>query len=458
MREQIITYIRSHQRQSLEQLFQLLRIPSISTDPDQALELQRCAHTLAEHLQAFGMEHAQVLPTDGHPVVYADWLYAPDAPTVLIYGHYDVQPVDPLEQWQSAPFEPEIRDGRIYARGASDDKGQLFAHVKAIEAYLKENGRLPINLKCVFEGEEEIGSAHFHAFLEQHQERLKADVVLISDTGMFASGMPTICYGTRGLAGAQIDLEVSSRDLHSGGFGGTVANPIQVLAEMIAALKDKNGRITIPGFYDDVLELQELEKKKIAALNFDDEAFRQSIDAPALVGEQGFTTLERRWARPTLDVNGILGGFTGDGTKTIIPSKAMAKVTMRLVPNQEPTKIVQAFTDYVQHIVPESVRINVSGEFGVKPYLTPIDHPVIPIITDALRRAYQKEPVFTRTGGTIGVLESFDGLLHAPVVFIGLSQPNDNAHAPNEHFDEDAFYSGIEVAAHVYDALKNWKK
>jgi acetylornithine deacetylase/succinyl-diaminopimelate desuccinylase-like protein len=442
----------------LEQLFQLLRIPSISTDPTQTIEVARCAHTLTEHLQALGMEHAEVLPTEGHPVVYAEWLGAPNAPTVLVYGHYDVQPVDPLEQWKSAPFEPVLRDGAIYARGASDDKGQLFAHVKAIEAYFKEHGCLPVNIKLVFEGEEEIGSTHFHSFLQQHADRLKADVILISDTAMYKPGVPTICYGTRGLAGAQIDLRVSSRDLHSGDFGGTVANPVQVLADIIAALKDKDGRITIPGYYDDVVALQDAERQQYAALNFDDEAFRKTVEAPGLIGEAGFTTLERRWARPTLDVNGILGGFTGDGMKTIIPAQAMAKVTMRLVPNQTPEKVLQAFSSYVQKLAPPSVKLHISGKFGVKPYLTPIDHPVIGVISSALQTAYGQKTVFIRTGGTIGVLESFDELLNAPVVFVGLSQPNDNAHAPNEYMDEEAFYNGIEAVAHVYDALKDWKK
>lgn len=457
MVDNVIHYIRTHHEQSLEQLFQLLRIPSISTDPVQTQEVQRCAHTLAEHLHALGMERAEVLPTEGHPVVYAEWLHAPGAPTVLIYGHYDVQPVDPVDQWQSPPFEPVVRDGAIYARGASDDKGQLFAHVKALEACLKALGRLPINVKLVFEGEEEIGSAHFHSFLQQHAQRLQADVILISDTGMYGPGVPTICYGTRGLAGAQIDLKVSYRDLHSGDFGGTVANPVQVLADIIAALKDNNGRITIPGFYDDVVELQETERQQIAALKFDDDAFRKNIEAPALGGEAGFTTLERRWTRPTLDVNGILGGFTGDGMKTIIPAQAMAKITMRLVPNQDPANVLQALTHYIQDLTPPSVGLHISGKFGVKPYLTPIDHPVIGIISQALQNAYGQETMFIRSGGTIGVLESFEELLRAPVVFVGLSQPNDNAHAPNECMNEDAFYSGIEAAARVYYALKDWK-
>jgi acetylornithine deacetylase/succinyl-diaminopimelate desuccinylase-like protein len=456
MLDSVLEYIRAHRQQSLEQLFQLLRIPSISTDPNHTLEVQRCAHTLAEHLHSIGMEHAEVLPTEGHPAVYADWLHASGAPTVLVYGHYDVQPVDPIAQWDSPPFEPVVRHGAIYARGASDDKGQLFAHVKAIEAYFKEYGRLPINLKVLFEGEEEIGSAHFHRFLQQEADRVQADVILISDTSMYAAGAPTICYGTRGLAGAQITVRVSARDLHSGDFGGTVANPIQVLADILAALKDADGRVTIPGFYDNVVDLHEAERQQFAALNFDDNAFRDNIAAPALTGEAGFTTLERRWARPTLDVNGILGGFTGEGSKTIIPAEAMAKITMRLVPNQDPADILAAFRQYVRDLTPPSVTSQVSGQFGVKPYMTPITHPVISIISSALQQSYGQPTVFIRSGGTIGVLESFDEFIPAPVVFIGLSQPNDNAHAPNEYMLEDAFYQGIEAIAHVYDALKAW--
>jgi acetylornithine deacetylase/succinyl-diaminopimelate desuccinylase-like protein len=454
--EKILSHIRSHRQQYQDELFQLLRIPSISTDSEHAEDVAQCAQTLAGHLKEIGMSTVDVLPTAGHPVVYAEWLEAADAPTVLVYGHYDVQPVDPLEQWHSPPFEPDIREGAIYARGASDDKGQLFAHAKAIEAYFKLRGRLPINLKLLFEGEEEIGSAHFHPFVEQHAERLQADVIIISDTSLFAPGMPTICYGTRGLAGCQIDLQLSSRDLHSGGFGGTVDNPVQVLAHILAALKDRNGRIGVPGFYDDVLELQDAEKQQFKALNFDEDAFRKSVDASELFGEPGYTTLERCWARPSLDINGISGGFAGEGMKTIIPEKAMAKITVRLVPNQEPQKILDALEAYIQSLTPPTVTLKISDSFGVKPYLTPLDHPVIDVIAGALKQVYGREPVFTRSGGTIGVLETFADLLQTPVVFVGFSQPDDNAHAPNEHLDEDAFYTGIEVAARLYNELQEW--
>ena len=292
--------------------------------------------------------------------------------------------------------------------------------------------------------------------MEQHAERLQTDVIIISDSSMFAPGEPTICYGIRGLAGCQIDLQLSSRDLHSGDFGGTVDNPVQVLTHILSALKDHHGQITIPGFYDDVLELQETERQQFQTLDFDEDAFRETIHVPKLFGEHGYTTLERRWARPSLDINGILGGFAGEGMKTIIPAKAMAKVTIRLVPNQDPQHILEAFKTYVQKLTPPTVTLKISHEFGVKPYLTPLDHPVISVISNALKQVYKREPVFIRSGGTIGVLETFDDLLKAPSVFVGFSQPNDNAHAPNEHLDEDAFYTGIEVAARLYSELKEW--
>lgn len=455
--EQIIRYIRSSRQRYISELFDLLRIPSVSNTPAHAGDVARCAQALADHLKAIGMATVEVLPTAGHPVVYADWLNAPGAPTILVYGHYDVQPTDPLEQWQSPPFEPEIRQGEIYARGAADDKGQIFAHIKAIEAYLRQTGSLPVNLKLLFEGEEEISSMHFTSFVAEHKAKLQADVIIISDTSMFALGVPTICYGTRGMAGLQIDLQGTARDLHSGDFGGMVANPIQALATLLAALKDENGRVTIPGFYDDVLPLQPQERRQFQALGFDETAMQQAIESPALFGETGFTALERRWARPTLDVNGMLGGYTGEGMKTIIPAKAMAKITMRLVPNQTPDTILRLTKTYLQNLTPPTMRMSFSEEFGTKPYLTPLDHPVLSFIAAALRNVYQRDPVFIRSGGTIGVLETFADALHIPTVFVGLSQPNDNAHAPNEHLNEECFYTGIETVAWLYHELNQWK-
>ena len=455
--EQIINYIRSQRPQHLAELFQLLRIPTVSTDPQHAGDVAACSQFLADHLRVIGLKTVKILPTAGHPVVYAEWLEAPGAPTVLVYGHYDVQPPEPLELWESPPFAPEIRAGEIYARGASDDKGQFFAHVKAIEAYLRQEGKLPVNLKLLIEGEEEIGSAHLHTFVTQHAALLQADAIIISDTNLFAPGVPTICYGTRGLVAAQIDVQGAARDLHSGDFGGLAANPIQVLANILAALKDQNDRVTIPGFYDDVAALTKAEQRQFAALPFDLEALKAEIGVTELAGEKGFTPLERRWARPTLEINGMAGGFIGEGMKTIIPAKAMAKVTMRLVPHQDPDKIFRAFEAHVHRLTPAAVTVQVTGDTHGKAYLTPLTHPVLPFISKALRQVFRRDPVFIRTGGTIGVVSTFAETLHAPVIFVGLSQPNDNAHAPNEHLNEAAFYTGIEVAAQLLHELKEWK-
>ncbi|PID57596.1 peptidase M20 [candidate division KSB3 bacterium] len=454
--DQILQYIRGHRRQHLAQLFDLLRIPSVSTLPERAEDVKRCAQFLADDLQAMGMRNVNVMSTNGHPAVYAEWLEAPDAPTILIYGHYDVQPPDPLDLWESPPFDPQIRDGEIYARGSADDKGQAFAYFKAIEAYLSKKGSLPVNVKLLIEGEEEIGSAHTHKFVYDHLTLLQADAILLSDNSMFARGIPAICCGTRGLVACQIELESAARDLHSGAFGGVAENPIQVLADILSALKDDDERITIPGFYDDVLELSAEERQYFAGLPFDGEALQQEIGVRGFVGEKGFTPVEREWARPALDINGILGGFTGPGAKTIIPAKAMAKITMRLVSKQNPDKILQAAKDYISSLAPESVKLSFSGDAGGTAYLTPLDHPVLKHVAKAVRQSYGREPLFTRTGGSIGILSTFSDALRIPIAMVGLSYPDDNIHAPNEHLAEEAYYSGIETAARLFNELKNW--
>ena len=454
--EKILAYIREHHQQHLDELFQLVRIPSVSTSPEHAEDMVSCAQFLAKHLEELGMKEVKIMPTPRHPVVYAEWLEVPDAPTILIYGHYDVQPPDPLELWDSPPFEPEIRDGEIYARGVSDDKGQLFAYVKAIEAFLKEEGKLPVNVKVLFEGEEEIGSANLHAFVKEHAALLKADAIVLSDNSMFAPGVPAICCGTRGLVFCQIDLETAARDLHSGGFGGVAENPIQVLTDMLSALKDENERVTIPGFYDEVAEITDAEKRYYAGLPFDEEALKDEIGVSKFVGEKGFSPIERQWARPTLDVNGIIGGFTGEGLKTIIPAKAMAKITMRLVPNQNPEKILQSTKEYIRSLAPSSVKLTLTGDIGGKAYLTPLDHPILSVVSRAIQKTFNREPVFSRSGGTIGVLSTFSEVLRIPITMVGFSNPDDNIHAPNEHLTEQAFYSGIEVAAHLLNELKEW--
>lgn len=455
--EHILNYLRTHRRQHLAQLFELTRFPSVSTAAEHAEDVARCARFLADHLESLGLTRVEVMPTPGHPVVYAEWLEASDAPTILIYGHYDVQPPEPLELWDSPPFEPQIRDGEIYARGIADDKGQFFAYIKAMEAYFTETGALPINVKLLIEGEEEIGSEHLHAFVQEHRALLKADAIVLSDTSMFAPDLPTICYGTRGLVHGQIDVETAATDLHSGAFGGFAPNPIHILADMIAALKDQDGRITIPGFYDDVAELTPQEQAQFAALPYDEEALKCEIGVAEFIGEAGFSTLEKRWARPALDVNGILGGFTGTGSKTVIPAKAMAKFTIRLTPYQDPEKIFNAAKAYLEQLAPAAAKVSVTGGVGGSAYLTPLDHPILPLIAKALQQAYHQEPVLTRTGGTIGVLSTFSEALHLPIIMVGMAQPSDNAHAPNEHLTEALFYQGAEAAAYLLHELKTWK-
>ncbi|MBI4546378.1 MAG: dipeptidase, partial [Ignavibacteriae bacterium] len=337
--EQILQYIDSNEQRYLDELKTLLAIPSISTTAEHKGDIERCAQWVAGHLQTIGMHNVQTFPTAGHPIVYADWLGAPGKPTVLLYGHYDVQPVDPVELWTSPPFEATIRGDNLYARGSADDKGQVFIHLKSIEAYMKNLGSLPINLKMIIEGEEEIGSKHLETFVKEHKELLQADLVLISDTSMFAKGVPSVCYGLRGIAYMQIDLEGPNRDLHSGSYGGSVHNPIQALAEIIARLHDQTGRVTIPGFYDNVRKLTAKERAAYKRLPWNDKKYAKELGVRQLYGERGFSTLERLWARPTLECNGIWGGFIGDGAKTVLPSKASAKISMRLVPDQKAEKI-----------------------------------------------------------------------------------------------------------------------
>ena len=455
--EKILEYIQSHRQNYLKELFRLLQIPSISPDPTYSKEMGSCCEFLANHLKKLGMHHVQILPTEGHSVVYAEWLVGSDVPTILIYGHYDVQPAEPLNEWETPPFEPEIREKEIYARGAADNKGPLFVHVKAIEAYLKVTGTLPVNIKLLFEGEEEMGSKHLHSFVKQHTGLLQADAVIVSDTSTFAAGVPTISYGTRGLLGCQLNIRGAQRDLHSGDYGGSVANSIQILAEILAALKDRNGKIAIPGFYNDVLEMSPAEIRQLNTLPFDEDAQKHELGVSGFVGEKGFSVYERRWVRPTLELNGLLGGFTGTGMKTIIPAQAMAKITMRLVPKQDPDKIYESFKEYIRSLVPPEVTLEITADTKAKPYMIPFEHPLHDHISRALEHVFDRKPVFIRSGGTIGVLNTFSEVLQAPVALLGFAYPNNNAHAPNEHMSEEAFYKGIEVAAHLLNELKEWK-
>jgi acetylornithine deacetylase/succinyl-diaminopimelate desuccinylase-like protein len=449
-----ITYIQDRREAFVEELMTFLRIPSISTKSEHKGDIQRAASWLADSMRNVGLEHVQILPTAGHPVVYADWLHAAGKPTALIYGHYDVQPPEPLELWVSGPFDPSVRDGELFARGAVDDKGQVFMHVKALEAHLKTQGSLPVNVKLLIEGEEEIGSPNLDAFVRAQKDLLNADVVVISDTAMIAKDVPGITVGLRGIVFFQIDVEGTTTDLHSGGYGGAVVNPAFALAELLARLKDKNGRITIPGFFDDVRRLSAEERRALARLPFSEKKLMKDIGAPALFGEKGFTTLERLWTRPTLDINGMCSGFTGEGSKTVLPARAMAKISMRLVPNQNPAKIARAFTQYVRRICPKTVRLKVTEISGhALPWLASTDHPAMQALARAIQSGFGNKPVFIRSGGTIPVVATLDKLLKAPILLLGIGLPNENAHAPNEKLNLDNLHRGMLTAAHLWNEL-----
>jgi acetylornithine deacetylase/succinyl-diaminopimelate desuccinylase-like protein len=437
----------------LESYKAFLRIPSISALPQHADDCRAAAHWLVEALAAAGLENAEAVETGGHPIVYADWLHAPDAPTVLVYGHYDVQPVDPLELWTSPPFEPVVVGDRILARGAADDKGQVHAHVMAAGALLASRGNLPVNLKYVFEGEEESSSVHLDRWLESERERLRADVAVISDTGFFEGNRPAITLSLRGLMYTQIDVVGTAVDLHSGSYGGAVQNPANALAQIIAGLKGPDGRIRIPGFYDDVVPLSEADRAALAALPFDETVYQSHLGLPALVGEVGFTTLERRAARPTLDVNGLWGGFEGEGSKTIIPAHAHAKVSCRLVAAQDPDRIFAAFRDYVEEIAPPGVTTTVQYLGGGLPSLTPMDHPATQAAARALEATFGQAPVYIREGGSIPVCASFASILGLPVVLMGFTPPDENAHAPNEWMDLRNYETSIRAIARMWDEL-----
>lgn len=449
--EKLKGYIEENYDRYIGELTELLRIPSVSTMPEHKKDIHNCAEFIAGKLRDAGMSRVEVYATEGHPIVYGEWLGAPGKPTVLIYGHYDVQPADPLELWESPPFEPQIRDNKIWARGATDDKGQMFIHIKSTEAYFKCHGSLPLNIKFVIEGEEEIGSENLGVFLRQHREMLKCDSVVISDTSLYAPGVPTITYGLRGLAYMEVEVTGPDRDLHSGSFGGAVANPVNVLARMISELTDGSGRITIPGFYDDVLEVTEKERESFRRLKFSDKNFAKEIGVKKLTGEEGFTTLERLWARPTLDCNGISGGFSGSGAKTIIPSKASAKISMRLVPNQDPNKISRLFTRYFNSLAPEGVKVDVRSLHGGYPVMVSLDDKVTIAASDAMAKAFGKKTVFMRDGGSIPVVADFVKILKSPAVLMGFGLDSENLHSPNEHFDLNHFRLGILSSAYFMD-------
>jgi len=452
---EVLNFIETNKDRFREELFEFLRIPSVSSDPEHDKDTEKCALWLSEHMKSIGLKDVRIYPTDGHPIVYAEDLSAgADAPTVMVYGHYDVQPVDPIELWETPPFEPTIKNGKIFGRGTSDDKGQLFMHVKAIEAYFKTNTKLPVNIKFLIEGEEEAGSNHLDLFIEKNKEMLKCDTVLVSDTEWFADGMPSICYSLRGISYIELTVTGPNRDLHSGTFGGGVDNPLNVLCWMIAKLKDQYGRVTIPGFYDDVLDLTKEERDGFKKLPFSEEEYCKDLDINATWGENGYTTLERVWARPTLDLNGIVGGYIGEGAKTVLPTKASAKISMRLVPYQKHDDITAKAISYLKQICPPTVNLVVKVLHGGNPVLMPIDSKGIRTAMEALKDAFNTDSVFMREGGSIPIVGEFFEVLNAPTVLMGMGLPGDNIHSPNESFAIDNFFGGIKASAYFMDKFK----
>ena len=444
-----LEFAHENQDRYLKELMDFLRIPSVSTQPEHKNDVASAAAWLATKMTAAGLENVHVIPTANHPLVYADWLHAGfDKPTVLIYGHYDVQPVEPFELWETPPFEPTLKDDYVYARGSADDKGQAYIHVKAVEAYLSTDGRLPVNVKFIVEGEEECGGASLTAFIAANAEMLAADVALISDSHMLTPQLPALVYGLRGMSYLYVDITGAAHDLHSGGYGGGVNNPINVISHIIAKLKDEDGRILIPGFYDDVRPLAAEERALLAQLPIDDATILQETGAPALWGEPEYTIVERLGARPTLDVNGIIGGYTGPGAKTVLPASVHAKISMRLVPNQDPDTITHLFTRYVQSITPSSVSVTITPEHSAYPWLADYNHPAIKAVKLAYGKVFEQEPVFLRGGGSIPVVSDFQTHLGITSALMGFGLPDDRLHAPNERFYLPNFYRGIETSIH----------
>ena len=440
--QDIQNYIAENEPRFLEELFSLIRIPSISAHPERKPDIERCAERWKELLLEAGADTVEVMPSDGNPLVYGEKHVSDDAPTVLVYAHYDVMPAEPLELWHSKPFEPEVREDRIWARGADDDKGQSFIQVKAFE-YLVRHNLLRHNVKFIFEGEEEIGSPSLAAFLERHRDLLKCDVILVSDTSMLAPDLPSLTTGLRGLAYWEIEVTGPNRDLHSGHFGGAVANPALVLCEMLAKIVDERGRITIPHFYDDVEELSAEERAMIASIPFDEEAYKRSIDVDAVRGEEGYSTIERNACRPSFDICGIWSGYQGEGSKTVLPSKAYAKVSCRLVPHQQHEKIQQLFTDYIANMAPDCVRVKVTPMHGGEGYVCPITLPAYKAAEEGFTQAFGKRPLAVRRGGSIPIISDFERVLGVKTVLMGFGLERNAIHSPNENFSLDIFRKGI---------------
>ena len=446
---EIKKYITENEPKMLEDLFSLIRIPSISAKPEHHDDMLACAERWAQLLLEAGADEALVMPSKGNPIVFGQKIVDPDAKTVLVYAHYDVMPAEPLELWKSDPFEPEIRDGHIWARGADDDKGQSFIQVKAFE-YLVRNGLLQTNVKFIFEGEEEIGSPSLESFCQEYKELLKADIILVSDTSMLGADLPSLTTGLRGLAYWEIEVTGPNRDLHSGHFGGAVANPINVLCQIISQVTDAEGRITVPGFYDDVEEVPQAERDMIARIPFDEEKYKKAIHVKALFGEKGYSTLERNSCRPSFDVCGIWGGYTGEGSKTVLPSKAYAKVSCRLVPHQDHHKISRLFADYILDIAPDSVQVKVTPMHGGQGYVCPITLPAYQAAEKGFEKAFGKKPLAVRRGGSIPIISTFEQVLGIKTVLMGFGLESNAIHSPNENIPLDIFRKGIEAVVEFY--------
>lgn len=455
--ENLAEYLQENRQRFLDELFELLRIPSISADPAYSKEMLRAAEFIKEKLELAGAEKVEICETGGYPIVYGEKIIDPSLPTVLVYGHYDVQPAVPLELWTSPPFEPTIRNERIYARGACDDKGQMYMHIKAFEAMTKNNV-LPCNVKFMIEGEEEVGSSNLGTFCINNKEKLKADVVLISDTSMIANDIPSIDVGLRGLSYVEVEVTGPNRDLHSGVYGGAVANPINILAKMIASMHDENNRITIPGFYDDVVELSAEERSEMAKAPFNLEEYKKDLGIDEVWGEKGYSTIERTGIRPTLDVNGIWGGYTGEGSKTVLPSKAYAKISMRLVPNQKSDKITRLFTEYFTSIAPPSVKVVVRPHHGGEPVVIPTDSVEFKAASMAMEKTFGKKPIPTRGGGSIPIVALFEKVLGIKSVLMGFGLDIDALHSPNESYGIFNYFKGIETIPYFYRYYTELKK
>lgn len=447
-------YFQQARERQLAELKDFLRIPSISTSTEHRSDVLEAAHWLAASLENAGLERVKVKPTQGYPVVYGEWMHAPGQPTILVYGHYDVQPPDPEEEWTTPPFQPTIRDNKIYARGATDDKAQLFIHIKAVEAYLKTSGKLPVNIKFCLEGEEELGSPHLAAHVEQYLEQYEADLVVISDGPMLSAKTPSICVGLRGICALELEVQGAKSDLHSGLYGGGVVNPLTALTTLLASMRNKDGSIAIEGFYEGVIPLSDVMRESYQRLPFDEAEIRQQLGVDELTGEAGYSYLERTTARPTLEIHGIIGGYQGEGVKTVIPSKACAKLTCRLVDEQDPKHILHLIERHIEKYKPQGVQVRITPMDQGEPFVIAPDHAYIQAAARSFEHGFGKKPVFIRSGGSIPIVATFASMLHTPVVMLDFGLPEENLHAPDEHFHLEQFDRGLRTVTAFLEEIK----